>query len=318
MILSVSRRTDIPNYYSDWFYNRLQAGWLCVRNPMNAKQVSRLTLTPETIDAIVFWTKNPEPMLGRLRELADYPYYVQFTLTGYGTDLEPGIPPKREHMLSVFRRFAEAVGAEQVVWRYDPILFTPNYTPGYHIKAFSQIARTLEGCTDRVVISFLDYYAKTKRNLKGWKLIPEGEISQSALLPEAQRMVFSSFVQELADVAKTHGMEIFTCAEQMDLSAYGIRHGSCIDQTWIERLLGYRVQAKKDRNQREICGCIESIDVGTYHTCRNGCRYCYANENEERVKALAGQYDPQSPVLCGRLGEEDTVRDRVCHKLPRA
>lgn len=318
MILSVSRRTDIPNYYSDWFYNRLQEGWLCVRNPMNPRQVSRLTITPETVDAIVFWTKNPQPMLSRLGELAEYPYYIQFTLSGYGKDLEPGIPSKREQMLSVFVQLAERVGAERVVWRYDPILFTPGYTPGYHIKAFSEIAKALEGHTKRVVISFLDLYAKTKRNLKGWKLIPENEIAQSDLLPEAARMEFSFFVQELAACAQAHGMEIFTCAEQMELSSYGIRHGSCIDQTWIEQLLGYPVLVKKDRNQRSACGCIESIDIGTYHTCRNGCRYCYANENQEQVKALSGQYDPHAPILCGQITKEDTVTERVCHKLPKA
>lgn len=318
MILSVSRRTDIPGCYSDWFFNRLQEGWLCTRNPMNPRQVSKLLLSPETIDAIVFWTKNPEPMLKRLGELKPYPYYVQFTLTGYGTDLEPGVPPKKEHMLTVFQKLSDTIGADRVIWRYDPILFTPKYTPDYHRKAFAQIAEALEGHTGRVVISFLDLYAKTRRNMKGWQLIPETELEKSELLPEKERRSLASFAQGLADCARAHQMEIVTCAEQMDLSEYGIEHGSCIDPAWIERLLGYPIQTRKDRNQRAECGCMESIDIGTYHTCRNGCRYCYANYSPERVAAAVSQYDPSSPILCGQLTAEDIITERVCRRLPKA
>lgn len=166
MILSASRRTDIPNYYSDWFLNRIREGFLYVRNPMNPRQVSRIELSPELVDCIVFWTKNPEPMLKRLGELDTYPYYFQFTLTGYGQDIEPGVPDKRKIVIPTFQQLSTSIGLNRVIWRYDPILFTPMYTPEYHLRAFSYIAEALKGFTNRCVISFVDRYAKNSKNLK--------------------------------------------------------------------------------------------------------------------------------------------------------
>lgn len=124
MILSVSRRTDIPNYYSQWFFNRIKEGYVYVRNPINPRQVSEIELSPEVVDCIVFWTKNPAPMFFELARLKDYPFYFQFTLTGYGTDMEPMVPHKRERMIPVFRQLSDMIGKERVIWRYDPILFT--------------------------------------------------------------------------------------------------------------------------------------------------------------------------------------------------
>ena len=160
MILSVSRRTDIPSFYSDWFFNRLKAGFLYVRNHMNPHHISKIDLSPELVDCIVFWTKNPEPMLSRLNELKDYSFYFQFTLTGYGTDIESNVPHKRDKMIPIFQDLSSKIGSNRMIWRYDPILFTTKYTPEYHIKAFRQIAESLNGFTNRCVISFVDIYAK--------------------------------------------------------------------------------------------------------------------------------------------------------------
>ena len=128
MILSVSRRTDIPNYYSEWFINRIREGYLYVRNPMNFHQISKIDLSPRIVDCIVFWTKNPLPLMDQLDELKDYKYYFQFTLTGYGKDIEPGLPDKKKEMTDIFRRLSEKTGKEKVIWRYDPIFF---YRPVY-------------------------------------------------------------------------------------------------------------------------------------------------------------------------------------------
>ena len=140
MIISASRRTDIPNYYSEWFYNRIKEGFLYVRNPMNAHQISEIKITPEIVDCIVFWTKNPLPMMSRLDELKDYPYYFQFTLTGYGKDVEANLPNKKTEMIPVFQELAEKIGKEKVIWRYDPIFFSDRYAKEYHLKAFQSIA----------------------------------------------------------------------------------------------------------------------------------------------------------------------------------
>ena len=150
MILSVSRRTDIPNYYADWFYNRIKEGFLYVRNPMNYHQVSRIELSPDLVDCIVFWTKNPEPMMARLHELDDYAYYFQFTLTGYGRDIEPNVPHKKDRMIPVFQRLSETIGSSRVVWRYDPILFNDVYTEEYHLRAFERIADALADFAEKV------------------------------------------------------------------------------------------------------------------------------------------------------------------------
>lgn len=167
MILSASRRTDIPNYYSDWFLHRIEEGFVYVRNPMNPHQISKINLSPEVVDCIVFWTKNPKPMLDRLAELKAYSYYFQFTLTGYGTDIEAGVPHKKESIIPTFQSLSGKIGKEKVIWRYDPILFTDKYTPEYHLKAFEQIASALHGYTNKCVISFVDTYVKNK---KAWRL----------------------------------------------------------------------------------------------------------------------------------------------------
>ena len=303
MILSASRRTDIPNYYSEWLARRFRAGFLCVRNPMNFRQVSRITLNPNVIDCIVFWTKNPAPMLPYLDEYRRYMYYFQFTLTGYGKDIEPGLPDKRRILIPAFCELADRIGRDRVIWRYDPIFLSDHYTLDYHVKAFTRIAEALAGRTRRVVISFLDDYEKTKRNMKG--------INIQGLTKEKMRRLAHSF----AVIAGRYGMEIQTCAEKIDLSEYGITHGACIDREYIEHLLGCRLRAGKDHGQGPECRCMESVEIGSYHTCRNGCRYCYANFSDGRVQARIRDFDVDSPILCGKMEPEDRITERKMKTL---
>ena len=115
MIISASRRTDIPAFYSEWLYNRIKEGFLYVKNPMNAHQVSRIDLSPDVVDCIVFWTKNPAPMIDGLDKLKDYPYYFQVTISGYGKDIEPGIPDKNKEIIPAFKKLAEKIGKEKVI-----------------------------------------------------------------------------------------------------------------------------------------------------------------------------------------------------------
>ena len=298
MILSVSRRTDIPNYFSDWFFNRLKEGFLCVRNPMNPHQISRVNLSPEVIDCIVFWTKNPEPMLDRLEELSAYQYYFQFTLTGYGKDIESNVPHKRDKMIKVFQRLSEKIGSRKVIWRYDPILFTNVYTPEYHLKAFEQIASDLKGYTEKCVISFVDTYAKNKKNMGDLKAYGLSETELTA------------FAGKLVKIANMNGITVGSCAEKIDLSSCGIEHNCCIDAKLIEEIIGCRLKIQKDKNQRPECGCVESVEVGTYNTCLNGCKYCYANYSQESVQKNCRSYDPCSPLLCGVEGPDDKITDR--------
>ena len=303
MILSVSRRTDIPNYYSEWFINRMKEGYLYVRNPMNIHQVSKINLSPQVVDCIVFWTKNPLPMLDKLHDLQNYKYYFQFTLTSYGRDIEPNLPDKRKQIIGTFCRLSSEIGKEKVIWRYDPIIFTDRYTEEYHIKAFQAIAEALKGYTDKVVISFVDLYAKTKKNMKGINIVN----------PESIR--FEKFVSKLSEIARENKMKIAACAEEIDLTPYGIEHNCCIDRELIENIIGCKINAKKDKNQRGECGCIESIEIGTYNTCRTGCKYCYANDSNDRVSDNWQKYNPQSPLLCAKITAEDKITERKVMSL---
>ena len=303
MIISASRRTDIPNYYSEWFYNRIKEGFLYVRNPMNAHQISKIILSPAVVDCIVFWTKNPEPMLSRLDELAPYHYGFQFTLTGYGKDMEPNVPHKREKMIPVFQKLSARIGKQRVIWRYDPILFTNKYTPEYHLRAFRAIAEGLRGFTDKCVISFVDLYAKNRKSMEamGCYILNGAELQE--------------FAKEISQIAEYNGIKVGSCAEKTDLEEWGIEHNCCIDRQWIESIIGCRIKAGKDRNQRPECGCIESVEIGTYDTCRNGCKYCYANRSRERAAGNFGKYDPLSPILCGRITDEDRISVRKARSL---
>ncbi len=303
MILSVSRRTDIPNYYAEWFINRIKEGYLYVRNPMNAHQISRIDLSPDVVDCIVFWTKNPEKMIGQLDYLRDYIYYFQFTLTGYGKDVEPNLPNKRDKLISVFQRLSEKIGKQKVIWRYDPIFISRKYTVDYHLKAFEEIAGSLADYTERAVISFIDFYIKTQRNTNGLDM---EEITDETMVYLAKQM---------KKIASNHHLVIETCAEQIDLQDIGIQHGSCIDKELIEKLLGCKLIGGKDKNQRKECGCLESVEVGTYNTCLNGCKYCYANDSDEKVRESLGLYDAESPLLCGNVGLEDKITDRKVKSL---
>ncbi len=293
----------MPNYYSDWFIRRLREGFLYVRNPMNPHQISRVEISPEVVDCIVFWTKNPANMLDKLEYLKDYAYYFQFTLTGYGRDIEPGLPDKRKELIPIFKRLSEAIGKEKVIWRYDPILVNKKYTTDYHKKAFEEIADSLSCYTEKVIISFVDLYAKTQRNAK--------ELDIARMTDDEM----TDFTGEMARIAARYNLTVETCAEQIDFAKAGIGHGSCINKQLIERITGFKLLGGKDKNQRGECGCLESVEVGSYNTCLNGCKYCYANFSDNKVKENRRLYDPDAPLLCGVLTADDKITDRKIKSL---
>ena len=300
MIISASRRTDIPTYYSDWFLNRIKDGYVLVRNPMNIHQISRIMLTPNVVDGIVFWTKNPVPMLARLDELKDYMYYFQFTITPYGRDVEPNIPNKNEVILPAFKRLSELLGVDRVIWRYDPIMISERYPFEYHIKAFEKIAAELHDYTKKVIISFIDNdYRGVKNNVRELALFP---------FPVEIQMQLGA---QLAAIAHNYGLTIDTCAEKIDLHDYGIEHARCIDDRLFSKLLCCPLTVDKDKTQRLECGCVASIDIGMYNTCQNGCRYCYANYSQNTIVGNFERHNQLSPLITGEVGEGDNVNDRV-------
>ena len=299
MIVSASRRTDIPAFYGEWFMNRLAAGQVLVRNPRNPRRVSRVPLSRDLVDCIVFWTKNPAPMLERLAELEreGWPFYVQFTLTPYGADVETGLPPK-ERLLDAFCRLAALVGPERVVWRYDPVVLNAEYTAARHVEAFDAMSRILAGHTLRCVFSFVDLYRRNRNSLRG---VTDGETPEE---------VMRALAGQLAGLAAARGLSLAACTEELDLSGCGVERAACIDKALIERIVGFPLQAGKDPSQRKSCGCVESVDIGEYDTCPYGCRYCYATSDGRKVAANVRRHDPTSPILAGRPDERDTMTDR--------
>lgn len=298
MILSVSRRTDVPAFYGEWFINRLRDGFVLVRNPVNPKQVGKILLSRENIDCMVFWTKNPENFMKYLGELEDYPFYFQFTLNGYGEDIEPGIPDKKRKLIPLFRELSGKIGKERVIWRYDPVLISKDYSIDWHIHTFESMAQALEGYTKQAVISFLDIYRKISRRMK-----------RAGIRRPTEEEVFQ-FAQRAGTSARNHGMTAVTCAEGYDLSRFGIRKGCCIDRELVEKLIGMKISVDKDKNQRPECGCAESIDIGSYDTCPAGCLYCYASHSRETVNQTAAQYRPDAPMLCGEPDQFDKITER--------
>ena len=292
MIVSASRRTDIPAFYFEWFCNRLRDGCVDVVNPFNRRQVSRISLLPESVDCIVFWTKDPAPMLGRLEALNAYHYYVQVTITPYDRDIEANLRPKAD-IIKTVQELSGILGRTRVVWRYDPILLNERYTIASHLAWFERMLMTLADCVERCVISFLDLYSKAKKNTQGLGL---HELSEDEMHELAAGLCW---------IAKGSGIMLQTCSEAIDLERYGISRGACIDGKLIERITGKPVKAGKAKSQRPLCNCVESFDIGQYDTCIHGCRYCYANDSQEKAQAGFERRDQRATVITGRLlGDE--------------
>jgi hypothetical protein len=297
MILNTGMRTDIPAYFSEWFYNRIKEGSVCTRNPYYPEQVTRFKLDPELIDCLCFCTKNPRPMLSGLSQIDSFLQFWFVTLTPYGKEIEPNVPEVCEVIGSI-RTLSDKVGKRAVGWRYDPIFITEKYDLDFHIKSFGEIAEKLSGKVESCVISFIDLYAKTRRNF------PEAR----AVTREERAVIGEAF----AEIGKKNGVEIRSCCEGTDLVRFGIDARGCMTQEILEHAIGMKLDMpKKKMAARAECGCLLGNDIGMYNTCPHGCVYCYANYDSETVKKNCALHDPASPFLIGGAREGDIVHDAV-------
>lgn len=297
MIISASRRTDIPSYYGKWFFNRLKAGYVLVQNPYNALRLSKLLLSPDTTDCIVFWTKNPAPMIGELKRISDlgYNYYFQFTLTPYGEAWESNLPSV-EKRLDTLYTLSDKIGKQRVVWRYDPIILDDTYSVQYHIEQFNFLCEKIHSYVDECIISFVDGYSHIHN-----------------IIPEISKTQMKAIGKAFSDIAVKHHLKIATCSEKIDLQEFGITRASCIDKERIERITGFSINSKKDLGQRLECGCIESVDIGSYGSCLNGCKYCYATKSQLTAHNNFRQHDPASPMLIGWPRDDVVITERKIH-----
>ena len=306
MILSVSRRTDIPAFYAEWFMERLRQKYVLVRNPFNIHSISCISLSPENVDVVVFWTKNSKPLHKYLDEIDNlgYKYYFQYTITSFKKDMEENLPDKKE-IVETFKNLSDKIGSEKVILRYDPVILNDTYTIEFHKKAFARLCDLLATYTKKIIFSFLDDYKKISKNIKQLNI---KEISEKEMYIMAEYF---------AETAKKYNLKIESCAEQINLERFGINHGKCIDNELIEKITGFKLSVSKD-NQRNACGCIKCIDIGEYNTCMHKCLYCYANINKDAAFKNYKLNNKKSPLLIGHVDEtKDKIIDRSIKNVKR-
>lgn len=291
MIISASRRTDIPAFHMEWMMNRLRAGYCLVRNPTVSNLVYKVDLSPKNVDALVFVSKNPAPAIPYLKEIAAMGYLslFQITLTPYGKDLEPGVPFKAD-VADAFKTISERIGADRMIWRYDPVVFNDRIDIGYHRRKFELLCKELEGYTHRCTFSFLEMYGK---------LHSRGDLIRS-ITPEEKEQI----AEMMSQVAGKYGMTVSYCCAKYDLSQYGIEPRGCIDR---QQMMKLNIPFEElDTPLREGCKCVKNIDIGSYDTCLHNCVYCYANRNDGQGRET-NVYDPNGEMLFGSLTEGDRV-----------
>lgn len=290
-VISASRRTDIPAFYSEWFINRIRKGYVRWMNPFS-NVVYDVPLLPKDVLAIVFWSKNYLPLLPYLDELdaGGYRMVFHFTITGLPKVFEPRVPDTAD-MVKCARILSTRYGAESVLWRYDPILISTATDNEYHFRRFHELCAQLEGVVKRCYFSFVCYYEKVLRNIKALAVETRIECFD---LPQSERITLANI---LADIAANHGIEMYSCCGDY-LVGSKIKKAHCIDGELLKQLFPDRVTNLVEHPTRKECGCYESKDIGTYGTCPHGCVYCYANSNKRAAIRSYEAHDPGADILC--------------------
>jgi len=288
-IVSASRRTDVPGFHARWFLNRVRAGWCHWVHPYTGA-VRRVSLAPGDVRAFVFWTRQPAPLLRHLPGLAadGYPMLFQLTINGYGPPLETHNPPWTA-AAGHAGRIAALLGPEAVLWRFDPILLSPGLDEAAHLARFRRLADRLAGVTRRCTISFVDRYGKTRRNLRPL------EEAQGHPFAEPDLARRRSLAAALAGEAEERGIAVVSCCD--DALVHGpVGKARCVDPAAVEAV-GGDARGLRAAPTRKDCGCVRSVDVGTYDTCAFGCRYCYAVSSREAARRRLAGTDPADSLL---------------------
>ena len=294
MILNISGRTDIVAFYSDWLINRLDEGFIDVRNPFNPKMVSRIMM--DDVDLLFFCTKNPDPILDKLKDIKKKIYF-HVTLTSYKKDIEPHIPPKGKVIESI-KKLSNIIGKENLVIRYDPIFISEEYSLDYHVKAFDKLCELLDGYVCKILIHFINDYKNVRNNYSTLKY--------RKLTEKDCEIIGRSF----SESAKKHNIVVHTCNEERDLTEFGFIKDDCISKELAFKLTG-KIYKKKWKARKDlICQCVEMVDIGVYNTCKHFCKYCYANYDEKKVSNNYNKHNPKSSLLIGELSDDDIIKIR--------
>ena len=275
MIISASRRTDIPSLHTKWFLNRLKEEYVITQNPISKNNFYKIPLNKNIVDIIVFWSKNPNiDFIKEVRDLG-YKFYLHFTITPYDKNIERNIPNKKL-LIRNFQTISKLFGKEKIIWRYDPIILNDDFNANYHINNFKNFADSLNGYTDECIFSFVQIYSKIKNNIKN--------------INDNDKIIL---IENIKEISEKNNIKLKSCSQDFDnITNIRVEKSACIDKERIQKILGYSIKEKKDKSQRKLCNCIESIDIGMYNTCTNGCIYCYANS-----KNILKDYDENNEIL---------------------
>ena len=293
MILFASGRTDIPAFYSNWFINRVKAGFVDVRNPFNQKLVSRIYFSD--VDLIMFCSKNPLPMINKL-DILKVPVLFHVTITPYSKDVEPNIPDKRLIIEGV-KKLSLVLGIDNVVVRYDPIFLSDKYNVDYHIKAFDKLCKNLNGYVNKIIVSFMDEYKNVRSN--------KNFLKYRAFTREDYKKIGEAFSKSAMD----NGMSVQTCFEDNDLTQYGFVKGECLSHELAYILTGKKFKSSNVRKEKK-CECVQMVDIGDYNSCMHMCKYCYANYDEKMVSSNFKRHDDNSSLLIGTIQNDDVIKVR--------
>ena len=303
-IISVSRRTDIPAFYGDWFINRLKEGFVGYVNPFGGQKYI-VSLKPEDVVCFVFWSKNYMPFIDKLKTIEDmgYEFYFNYTITGLPEVFESNVPQK-DLAIEVLRRLSSMYSPAHINWRYDPIIISNVTDYDFHIRNFERIASQLAGCVRRCYFSFSTLYGKVKRNYERL----QGEEDLKIIDPDLDLRI--KLANELAEIADRYGIKMLSCCGDY-LTGPNIGKAHCIDGTIMEDLFGVNLRRYREKPTRKECGCRESTDIGAYDTCPHGCVYCYANMNKTRAYNRFEDHEKDAAFLGYTKAESD---EWVCEK----
>ncbi len=297
MIINTGARTDTVQYYTKWLLKRFEEGYVFARNPLFPNKITRYELTPEKVDAVIFCSKNYEPILPHIEKIIDkFNTYFYYTITAYGKDIEPGVPSIEDSINTLIKLY-KIVGKQRLAWRYDPVLLSEKYTVENHINTFNYMAQRLYPYIDRCIFSFVEMYKKLEQNMPELILLTEDDKQTLA--------------QNFGNISKQCNISIQTCGTNGDYSKFGINKSGCTTLDILGKANGLKFRKLKHKGMRQGCNCIESRDIGAYDTCLNGCKYCYANKNPKLAFENYKFHNPNSPLLLGEIKEMDTIQPGV-------
>lgn len=293
MILNVSGRCDVVNYYTTWFINRYRSGYLDVRNPYNRNLVSRIYF--EDVDLIVFCTKNPLPILPYIKEIK-LPILFHITITPYGKDIEPNVIDK-SLVIEAVKELSKILGRDRVVIRYDPIFINNKYSISYHLRAFNKLCTLVSGYVNTIIVSFIDIYKNVINNIK---VLDIKEFTEED---------YKNIGEGFSKIAKKYNIDVQTCFEERNLCEYGFKRGECLSLLDAYKITGKVYEEWASRKDRK-CKCAKMVDVGEYNMCKNFCKYCYANFDETKVLTNMKKHNPSSSIIMGEVTKKDIIKRR--------